>query len=65
METIGGSGGASGSCYKCYVDNYGLKMSNAPAYNQMKEIYGDRVTLLKDQEWVQVDWDWIIKGGRE
>lgn len=42
------------------ISNYGLKMSNAPAYNQMKEIYGDKVTLLEDQEWVQEDWDWII-----
>jgi len=54
--------GASGSCYKCYADNYGLKMNNAPAYNQMKELHGDKVTLLEDQEWVQEDWDWIIKG---
>ena len=54
--------GAGGSCYKCYVDNYGLKMNNAPVYNRMKELHGDKVTLLEDQEWVQGDWDWIIKG---
>ena len=37
-------------------------MNNAHVYNRMKELHGDKVTLLEDQEWVQEDWDWIIKG---
>lgn len=52
--------GSSGSCYKCYVDSYRLKMNNAHVYNQLKEKYGDKVTLLQDQEWVQKGWDWIL-----
>ena len=52
--------GSSGSCYKCHADRYGLKMSNAYVYNQLKEKYGDDITLLKDQEWVQKGWDWLI-----
>ena len=49
--------GTSGSVYKCYVDSYGLKMSNAPAL----EALGDKVSLVPDQAWIKKDWDWILK----
>ena len=53
--------GYSGSCYKCYVDSYGLKMNNAHIWNQLKERYGNKVELLEEQEWNKQDWGWIIK----
>lgn len=52
--------GSSGSCYKCYVDGYGLRFNNAGVWNQLQERYGDKVELLDDQAWIKADWDWII-----
>ena len=53
--------GSSGSCYKCYVDSYCLRMNNAHIWAQLQERYGDKVEMLEDQAWVKEDWDWIIK----
>lgn len=52
--------GASGSCYKCYVDGYGLRMNNLGVWEQLKALHGDKVSVLDDQEWNTQDWDWII-----
>jgi hypothetical protein len=53
--------GSSGSCYKCYLDSYGLRMSIAGIWNKLKEVHGDKVELVEDQAWIVKDWDWIIK----
>lgn len=52
--------GSSGSCYKCYIDSYGLRMNNSYIWAELQELHGDKVELLKDQEWIKNDWDWII-----
>lgn len=52
--------GSSGSCYKCYIDSYGMKTPMLGAYNTLKELHGDKVEVLEDQEWNKQDWDWII-----
>lgn len=52
--------GSSGSCYKCYVDSYGLRMSNDYVFDRLKEKCGDKVELLDDQEWNKEDWDWLL-----
>lgn len=50
--------GTSGSCYKCYLDSYGLKLSIAPVWERLKEIHGNDVELVKDQAWIDKDWSW-------
>ena len=52
--------GSSGSIYKCYVDDYGLRMSNAHVWEALKKRHGDKVSLVPDQAWVKKDWDWKI-----
>lgn len=52
--------GASESCYKCYVDGYGLRMNNLGVWEQLKALHKDKVSVLDDQEWNTQDWDWII-----
>jgi hypothetical protein len=52
---------SSGSCYKCYLDSYGLRMNNAHVWYALQKQYGDKVKLLDDQEWVTKTWDWILK----
>jgi len=52
--------GSSGSCYKCYVDSYCLRMNNAHVWDICQEIHGDKVELmLEDTNWLTIDW--IIK----
>ena len=54
--------GSSGSCYKCYVDNYRISGTMAGVYNQLLENYGeDVIQLVEDQEWNKKEWDWVIK----
>ena len=53
--------GSSASCYKCYVDSYGLRMNNASIWHKLQELHVGSVRMLDDQEWVAKDWDWIIK----
>jgi hypothetical protein len=50
--------GSSGSCYKCYVDSYCLRMNNAHIWSQLQELHGEKVEMLEDQAWVKEDWDW-------
>jgi len=48
---------ASGSCYICNKESYGLKMNNAHVWNQLKEIHGDKVELMdEDTDWLNMDW---------
>lgn len=42
---------SSGSIYYTHPDSYGLRMSNAGIWNQMKEKYPDQVTLLDNCDW--------------
>ena len=48
--------GASGSVYNCHKESYGLKMSIASVWNEMKEKYPDQVELLDDCDWTQMEW---------
>jgi len=36
-------------------------MNNAYVWNELKELHGDKVEMLEDQEWVAEGWDWIIE----
>lgn len=51
--------GSSGSTYACHKDMYGLRMSTAGTWNQLKETYGDKVELMEDS-WHWAEMDWII-----
>jgi hypothetical protein len=49
--------GSSGSQYRCHKDAYGLRMSNGPTYQQLKDRYGDEIMLVdEDTSWFEVDW---------
>lgn len=49
--------GASGSCYKCHKNTYGLRMNCAYIWNQLQEIHGDAVQLMsEDTDWVSMNW---------
>jgi hypothetical protein len=49
--------GSSGSVYRCHQSGYGLKMSTAGIWNQLKAKYGDQVELLDETtDWNTVDW---------
>jgi hypothetical protein len=45
--------GASGSVYSCHKESYGLKMSTAGVWNEMKTRYPDQVELLDDCDWTK------------
>ena len=47
--------GASGSVYSCHKESYGLKMSTAATWNEMKTRYPDQVELLDDCDWTKFD----------
>lgn len=49
--------GSSGSCYKCHVNSYGLRMNNTHIWAQLQEIHGDKVEMLEDQAWIGISWD--------
>ena len=51
--------GASGSCYRCHKDFYGLSVSIAYVYNSLEKKYGDKVELLDDEVWAADNWDWM------
>jgi len=53
--------GSTGSCYKCYVASYEIKMNIAHVWAKLQKLNGDKVELLEDQAWTKEDWDWIIK----
>lgn len=53
--------GSSGSCYLCYLDSYGLRKSTIGVWKTLKEKYNGKIEIVKDQEWVSKDWDWILK----
>jgi len=53
--------GSTNSCYKCYVDSYGLRMNTAPVWAKLQELHGDKVEMLEDQEWNTKGWDWVLK----
>ena len=48
--------GASGSVYNCGKESYGLKMSTASIWNEMKTRYPDQVELLEDCDWTKFQW---------
>lgn len=51
--------GSSGSCYKCCVNGYCLRMNNAYVWDKLKLLHGDKVELLENQNWL--DKEWIIE----
>lgn len=48
--------GASGSVYNCHKNGYGLRMSIAGIWDQMKTTYPDQVEMLEDCDWTQMEW---------
>jgi hypothetical protein len=50
--------GSSGSTYACHKDTYGLSMkTTGGVWNQLKEKYGDKVSLLEDRhDWNHMSW---------
>ena len=48
--------GSSGSVYVCQPDQYGLRTSTYPVWNQMLTNHPDNVQLLENQDWTKVDW---------
>lgn len=48
--------GSSGSVYNCHKSGYGLCMSTAGIWNQMKTRYPDQVELLDDRDWSTMEW---------
>lgn len=48
--------GASGSVYTVHKEGYGLKMSIAGIWAQMKERFPDQVELLEDRDWSTMEW---------
>jgi len=48
--------GASGSVYVCSKHGYGLRMSIAGIWDQMKERFPDQVELLEDRDWSTMEW---------
>jgi len=48
--------GVSGSCYKCHKNSYGLRMSNAGIYQQLKDAAGDMIELLNNTtDWLALE----------
>ena len=49
--------GCSGSCYKCYKINYGLRLNTVYVWNQLSEKYGAVIELMDETtDWTKVDW---------
>lgn len=48
--------GSSGSVYICSKHGYGLRMSTASIWEQMKERFPDNVELLEDCDWSQFEY---------
>lgn len=48
--------GSSGSVYSCHKETYGLKMSTAGIWDQMKEKFSEQVELLEDRDWSAMEW---------
>ena len=50
--------GSSGSCYKCRMNNYTLRMNNIGFWNQLQERYGDKVEMMpEDTDWMNMEWE--------
>jgi len=48
---------ASGSCYVCGKESYGLRMNNAGIWDRLEQKHGDKVQLMpEDTDWLAVDW---------
>ena len=54
--------GASSSVYKCYKYNEELRMSIAGVYNQLKERFGDDVTIVEIKD-VDSEYFLEVNGG--
>jgi len=52
--------GASGSCYSCGKNSYGLRMNNGYVWDKLQDTHGDKVSLM-DEETDWMNMDWIIK----
>ena len=49
--------GASGSCYSCGKNSYGLRMNNGYIWDKLQNLHGDKVELLdEDTNWSTMDW---------
>jgi hypothetical protein len=50
--------GFSGSVYACHKDRYGMNMSSAGIFKQMKDAYPQVELMPEDTDWMKVDWEW-------
>lgn len=49
--------GASGSCYSCGKQSYGLRMNNAYIWDKLQDRHGDKVEMMpEDTDWLNMDW---------
>ena len=49
--------GSSGSCYSCNESQYCLRNNNAYVWNNIKDKYGDKVSIMpEDTDWLNMDW---------
>jgi hypothetical protein len=49
--------GASGSCYICHKEAYGLRMNNAHIWSQLQVQHEEKVKLMDDDtDWLNHDW---------
>ena len=51
--------GSSGSCYRCYKENYCLRMNNASVYDNLvkQQKFKGQVRLMPDNtDWMNTDW---------
>lgn len=50
--------GYSGSVYRCHKTSYELRHNNASAYNQLKQKYGDAVTMMNEEtKWDELTYE--------
>jgi len=49
--------GSSGSCYNCSKDSNTMRMNIAPTFNSLKNIHGDKISLVgTDVDYMDIDW---------
>lgn len=46
--------GSSGSIYSCHPDNYRLSNITSDIYQQLKNKFGDKIDLVKEEDWRDV-----------
>jgi len=48
---------ASGSCYRCHKNYYGLRRSTVVTWERMQDTYPGKIDLMgEDTDWMNIDW---------